>query len=591
MDPKVIITLPAYHAADTLARTVEDIPIQFADELILVDDASIDTTVDVARSLGGISVYVHPENRGYGGNQKTCYTKALDHGADIVVLLHPDYQYDPKAVPLLVAPILGGYADMTFGSRFAGMSDPRSGGMPRYRYWGNRITTSVENALLGCHFSEMHSGLRAYTRRMLLSVPFLNFTDDFAFDSQMMVEAITSGLRVIEVPIPTRYTKESSSISVLRSLKYVGESVRRAGAASMRKGRKGRRSPAVRSQPPPSRLPRGSDGSSVQRRCVLCGNESMHLLYASNVTSELAPSEFACTSDALAQHDDILRCPRCGLVSSRPTISPAEIVDNYSKMEDEDYLAEQEGRQQLFDWVLDLIDGYAAPGRRLLEVGSNVGLFLDRAEKRGWEPLGVEPSRWAVKLGREQFGVDLKQGTISDLEVGAQSIDVSVLLDVLEHLSDPAAELSKLRELMNPDGLLLLSTIDVSSVHARLRAKNWPWFIRPHLHYFTSETLKATFEAAGFRMIGWWVVPRQFHLSYIAHRASRSMGAFGRAAEKISAVADPKLPVGWLGDVVLVAGRVDGEAPGERSSLGRDARQVEDPELSLLEGDAGLRQT
>lgn len=557
MDPRVIIVLPAYHAADTLVRTIEDIPIQTADELILVDDASIDSTVDVARSLGGITVYVHPENRGYGGNQKTCYTKALEHGADIVVLLHPDYQYDPKAVPLLVAPILGGYADMTFGSRFAGMSDPRSGGMPRYRYWGNRITTTVENMLLGCHFSEMHSGLRAYTREMLLSLPFRGYTDDFAFDSQMMVDAITFGMRVIEVPIPTRYTKESSSISVMRSMKYVSESVRRAGAASIRRGRKGRRFPVAHSDTRAPRLPRGAVGDLLQHRCVLCGNDNMTLLYASNISSELIPSEFACTSDALAQHDDILQCPRCSLVSSRPTISPSEIVDNYANMEDEDYLAEQEGRHQLFDWVLERIDGYIVPGRRLLEVGSNLGLFLDRAGERGWDAVGVEPSKWAVKFGRERFGVDLRQGTIDDLDLGSQSIDVSVMLDVLEHLSDPAAELSKLRELMNPDGLLALSTVDVSSVHSRFRGRNWPWFIRPHLHYFTPDTLKTTMETAGFRMIGWWVVPRRFHLSYIARRAGESMGALGAAAEKLSALADPKLPMGWLGDVVFAVGRVD----------------------------------
>ena len=445
MDKKVIITLPAYHAARTLARTVEEIPTEVVDEIILVDDASTDDTVALAHSLGGITVYIHPKNRGYGGNQKTCYARALEHGADIVVLLHPDYQYDPKAVPLLVAPILGGYADMTFGSRFAGMSDPRSGGMPRYRYWGNRVTTSIQNTLLGCRFSEMHSGLRAYTREMLLSVPFLEYSDDFSFDSQMLVDAITLGLRVIEVPIPTRYTKESSSISVLRSLKYVSESVRRAGAASLRRGRKGRRSPVVHSGPSPGALPRRADGRAVEHRCVLCGSDTMVLLYPSNVKADVKPLEFACTSDALAQHDDILRCPACGMVSSKPSISAQEILDNYSEMEDEGYLAEQEGRRKLFDWVLDTAAGYPVRNRRLLEIGSNVGLFLDSARKRGWEATGVEPSKWAVDLGRERFDVDLRPGTIDDLSIEPGSVDLAVMLDVLEHLSDPAAELAKVR--------------------------------------------------------------------------------------------------------------------------------------------------
>lgn len=234
--------MPAFQAEGTLEQTIADIPAGAADELILVDDASVDNTAELARGLG-IEVHVHPENRGYGANQKTCYTTALRTGADVVVLLHPDYQYDPKAVPLLVAPITGGYADMTFGSRFAGLGDPRAGGMPLYRFVGNRITTFLQNMAMGTRFTEMHSGLRAYTRECLLSQPFLSYTDDFAFDSQFLVDAVTSGVRVVEVPIGTRYSKESSSISVLRSLKYVSQSLLYALRRSNERGRRpGRRS-------------------------------------------------------------------------------------------------------------------------------------------------------------------------------------------------------------------------------------------------------------------------------------------------------------------------------------------------------------
>ena len=241
---RIVITMPAFQAEGTLERTIADIPAGTADELILVDDASIDNTVQLARDLG-VTVHVHSENRGYGANQKTCYLTALENGADIVVLLHPDYQYDPRAVPLLVAPILGGYADMTFGSRFAGLGNPRAGGMPLYRFIGNRVTTILQNLLLGSRFTEMHSGLRAYTRDCLLSLPFLGYTDDFAFDSQMVVDAVTSGQRVVEVPIPTRYTKESSSISIVRSLTYISRSVLYAAATVFRRGRRGRRWPVA----------------------------------------------------------------------------------------------------------------------------------------------------------------------------------------------------------------------------------------------------------------------------------------------------------------------------------------------------------
>lgn len=238
--PKVVIAMPAYKSEGTLERTVADIPSGLADQLILVDDASPDNTAALAESLG-IQVHVHPENRGYGGNQKTCYRTALADGADIIVLLHPDYQYDPKAVRLLIAPILAGDADMTFGSRFAGLGNPRAGGMPLYRYVGNRATTILENLILGARFTEMHSGLRAFTRSCLLSIPWLNYTDDFAFDSQFMVDAITLGQRVVEVPIPTRYTEESSSIAVGRSLKYIGHSIGYAALKAVQRGRRRRR--------------------------------------------------------------------------------------------------------------------------------------------------------------------------------------------------------------------------------------------------------------------------------------------------------------------------------------------------------------
>jgi hypothetical protein len=243
--PKVVIVMPAYRAVRTLERTVAAIPRGVADELLLVDDASTDGTADLARRLG-LRVHVHAENRGYGGNQKTCYTQALRDGADVVVLLHPDYQYEPEAVPLLIAPILAGRADMTFGSRFAGLGDPRAGGMPLYRYVGNRLTTLLENLMLGSRFTETHSGMRAYTRRCLLALPFLAYSDDFAFDSQLLVDAVTSGQRVVEVPIPTRYTEESSSIGVWRSFRYVAASLTYCARRTAERGRRGRRNPAVR---------------------------------------------------------------------------------------------------------------------------------------------------------------------------------------------------------------------------------------------------------------------------------------------------------------------------------------------------------
>ena len=357
---RIVITLPAYRAERTLEKTVAEIPAGVADEVILVDDASPDNTVAVAEELG-LRVFVHAQNRGYGGNQKTCYVQALEGGADVIVLLHPDYQYDPKAVPLLIAPILAGYADMTFGSRFAGQGDPRGGGMPLYRFLGNRLTTTLENVMLGSRFTDMHSGLRAYTRECLLSVPFLRYTDDFSFDSQMLVDAATGGLRVVEVPIPTRYTRESSSIDVGRSLRYVAESLRYTTSRSLKRGRRGRKAPAAWREARPG--PRLGAGPAVERTCVLCGATGQALLYPATASGTVTPDEFSCTSGALSSHDDIVQCGSCGMVSSIPTLDPEGIRETYAEVVDEAYLGEEQGRRELFDWVLGSLGGYAVPGR------------------------------------------------------------------------------------------------------------------------------------------------------------------------------------------------------------------------------------
>lgn len=217
---RIVVTMPAYYAEQTLEKTYRDIPPELDADVLVVDDASKDRTVEVAQQLG-LKVFVHPANRGYGGNQKTCYDEALRAGASIVVLLHPDYQYDPKTLTALVEPLLAGRADFTFGSRFANGADPRKGGMPLYRYVGNRLTTAIENMAMGTHFAELHSGLKAYTADFLRSLDYSSYSDDFVFDSQMIIDAVLSGKRIEEVAIPTRYTMESSSISIPRSLRYI----------------------------------------------------------------------------------------------------------------------------------------------------------------------------------------------------------------------------------------------------------------------------------------------------------------------------------------------------------------------------------
>lgn len=549
---RVVITLPAYRAEGTLEKTLADIPAGIADEVILVDDASPDGTVDLARSLG-IRVVVHHQNRGYGGNQKTCYQEALKAGADIVVMLHPDYQYDPKAVPLLIAPILAGDADMTFGSRFAGLGDPLAGGMPHYRFVGNRITTTLENWMLGARFTDLHSGLRAYTRRCLESLPFLGYSEDFTFDTQLLVDAVTGGQRVVEVPILTRYTKESSSISILRSLRYVVSSLSYTARRYVERGRRGRRTPVTDLVNKRGRIL--ATGEDRDLACVLCGGATMALLHPANARGSVPVEEFACTTGALSEHDDVAQCTTCGMVSSIPTLRPDQIVDNYTRVVDEEYLKEEPARRELFAWFLRQIEAFPLNGKRLLEIGSNVGLFLDVARERGWDERGVEPSKWAVDEGILRFGVHLEQGTVEDLDLGPDAADVIVMLDVLEHLNDPLAALRDLRKMINEEGLLVVSTVNLDGLHSRLSGGDWPWFIRSHLHYFGRRTLTAMLRSAGFRLVEWRTAPRSFHLSYIAHRVEASHPRIGAAAAAVANVIDPRVPVGWLGDITFVAAR------------------------------------
>jgi glycosyltransferase involved in cell wall biosynthesis len=215
---KVIVVMPAYNAAKTVERTYNDIPKGTVDSVILVDDVSKDETVEVARRLP-IKVVVHRENKGYGGNQKTCYTEALLAGADVVVMLHPDYQYDSRLIPQMVSPILDGHADFVMGSRIIG-EGALKGGMPVYKFIANRILTMAENIILNRKFSDLHTGFRAYSRRLLTDVPYVLNSDDFVFDSQMIAQANFKGYGTTEVPIPTRYFSEASSISFKNSSVY-----------------------------------------------------------------------------------------------------------------------------------------------------------------------------------------------------------------------------------------------------------------------------------------------------------------------------------------------------------------------------------
>jgi len=215
---KVVVVMPAYNAGKTLERVYAEIPRDYVDDVLLVDDASTDGTVEEAHALG-LRTIVHPANRGYGANQKTCYREALSLGADVVVMLHPDYQYTPKLLVAMASLVAIGQYDIVLGSRIISGGALR-GGMPRYKYYANRVLTLVENVLLRAKLSEYHTGYRAFSRRVLLELPLEANSNDFVFDNQMPAQAIYFGFSIGEISCPARYFAEASSINLRRSIVY-----------------------------------------------------------------------------------------------------------------------------------------------------------------------------------------------------------------------------------------------------------------------------------------------------------------------------------------------------------------------------------
>jgi len=215
---KIIVVMPAYNAEKTIEKTYCEIPRDIVDEILVVDDHSRDKTVEVAKKLN-LPVFVHEKNKGYGANQKTCYKEALKRGADIIIMLHPDYQYPPKLITAMAGLITSGMFDIVLGSRILG-GTALKGGMPLYKYISNRLLTSFENLLLGAKLSEYHTGFRAFAKEVLLNLPLLENSDDFVFDNQILAQAVYFGYRIGEITAPSTYFKEASSINFRRSVIY-----------------------------------------------------------------------------------------------------------------------------------------------------------------------------------------------------------------------------------------------------------------------------------------------------------------------------------------------------------------------------------
>lgn len=504
---KIIVVLPAYHAVRTLTRTYGAIPQDWVDEVILVDDASSDDTAVLARSLG-IRTFVHPHNRGYGGNQKTCYREALTAGADIAVMVHPDFQYDPAFIPELIRPIVSGEADAVFGSRMLTPGGARAGGMPVWKYLANIALTAAANAVLGLRVSEYHSGFRAYSRETLERLAIERNSDHFVFDTEIIIQMRVAGFRIHEIPITTKYFPEASTVGFWRSVaygfsilvvlaKYLGHRARLFRLAAF--------TPLIRSVEP----------------CPVCGERRAQLLYPAQPPPGGRDSAYRITESS-SGHADILACVSCGSAYV-PRSACAGMAAAYAAQSlDEEYIREERGRRRLAQRVLRRMARLAGVprGRRILDFGAGPGFFVDEARRFGWNASGLEIGEAWARYATERFGHDavLRGGSEEMAAIPDGSLDAVTAWDVIEHLEDPIAFLHLASRKLKPGGIFALSTPRLDSVMPRVFGDRWHAILPAHLTYFTRSSLRRALAEAGFLVVSERAYTRFFSLAYLFSR-------------------------------------------------------------------------
>ena len=502
--PKVIVVLPAYNAGATLRRTVDAIPKNTVDDIILVDDKSRDDTLAVARRLG-LKTFAHPENRGYGGNQKTCYQEALALGADIVVMVHPDFQYDPSFIPKMIKPIANGECDAVFGSRMMVRKNALDGGMPYWKFLANIFLTKLENFVLRMDLTEYHSGFRAYSRKVL-ELPLDLNSDNFVFDTEIIAQMKVAGMSVKEIPISTRYFPEASMIGFFRSLKY-GLSILAVMAryVSFKLGWR--------------RFPQFSKAALAEYECPFCASHRLAPHFLGNKSLEEILSEpYFVTEGNIGACAGLYKCSDCGACFT-PQIALNDEIENFYKKAplDKVYLSDEYGRRRTARRVLRTLIKYA-PSGRLLDICCNTGIFLAEAQKF-FNPYGTELSTEAAGYARANFGLNNIQ-TEPDALISFPNnyFEAITAFDVLEHMSEPRATLDAIYGKLKPGGVLVFTTPNIDSAFARLLGKRWHALLPSHLFFFTPKTLSYLLKTTGFELIKSGSYARFFSTNYLLRR-------------------------------------------------------------------------
>jgi len=497
---KIIVVLPAYNAARTLEKILFAIPKDWVDDVVLVDDASKDDTVAVSKRLG-LKTFVHDKNIGYGANQKTCYREALKLGADIAVMVHPDFQYDPSFIPEMIKPIANGECDAVFGSRMYIKRNALLGGMPYWKFFANIVLTWLENLVLGMNLTEYHSGFRAYSRKVLELPLHLN-SNGFVFDTEIIVQMKVAGMKIKEIPITTRYFAEASMIGFWRSVQY-GLNILSVMLHYLldRFGIRHHEQFFLAKNLGPS----CPNCQKRQSRIFIKGTDDLR--------GVLENTAYQITESNIGIYGNIYHCANCDLYFvDRSNIGEALNKYYISQPLDNIYLKDALGRRKAFRQVLQKMNYLNPEIKRLLDIGCGPGFFLAEAKSAGLDAWGLEISNESAKFAREKLGLLQVFQNEKELELATpQLFDSITAFDFIEHALDPKEIFIKAHKKLKREGLLVATVPIIDSLAAKLLGKKWHALVPSHLNYFTFKSLENIYRPLGYSLVG-----KEWHWKYLS---------------------------------------------------------------------------
>lgn len=506
---KIIAVLPAYNAEKTLSQTVEAIPRDIVDEIILGDDASTDGTYHLAQKLG-LTTYAHKKNQGYGANQKTCYKMAMHAGADIIVMVHPDFQYDPASIPELVSPIACGETNAVFGSRMLIFGNALAGGMPVWKYLANIFLTTVENFILRLHLSEYHSGFRAYSKKVFETVPYELNSNGFVFDTEIIVQMKLARLTIQEIPIATRYFPEASMIGLKKSVQYglhILWTMMRYVFHRSKIKKLQQFSPLF-------------DRYPVQ--CIQCHSHRVQVW--KNATTTITSScTYLITESCHGRYDTIFICISCDCRFVDRKNSKELLQEQYIHQPlDKEYLKDELWRRKSFRRIFKKIQLIPTSAKKnILDIGCGPGLLLSEMRKEGFNAYGIDMSHASIEYAQNIFHLSRAvQGRIQDIDTHFPDayFDVISAIDVFEHIFDPSECMAIAHKKLKDDGVFCMTLLMGDSFFARLSGNAWYALLPSHLQYYSKKSASYLCSMFGFEYISQHYHIRYLSVSYLLQR-------------------------------------------------------------------------